>query len=286
MHNHDGWTWRVGSGYSEVVFEDIGSASEFHKTFYGGAGYKRNGAINSVSEKADIVLIGDSHAGHLLEGIYKVIIKPKNLSLYASTGTSCITLPNFTRVTGGANWDKMCSDSLKQGLDYLNTNDNSVLIVATSWVSQMNRADILDENGQRTGKEVSKEDVLDALLKLKSKIGSKKLVVVGVVPGAGENLYDIFTRPSFSAKNDLTTYLKSSSKDSFVEFNNFLDEQSKKTQKFIFLNPFDIFCKNNLCSNIDSEKRLVYSDKSHLSKYGSVMLIDGFKDELLKTQEQ
>jgi peptidoglycan/LPS O-acetylase OafA/YrhL len=284
MHKNNGWTWRVGDGYSEVVFDDIGSASNFHKIFYGGANYKRTGGINTTNP-ADIVLIGDSHAGHLLEGLYKVISEPYDLNLYNSSGTSCITLPNFTRTTKGADWDSKCSDSLNLGLKYLGDNENAILIVAASWISQMGRADILDTNSQRLHKVVTREDVLEGILKLKSIIQNKKLVIVGSVPGAGDNLYDIFTRPrllSFGDNNDLTSYLRTSPKDNVVMFNEFLAQKAIETEKFIFLNPMDVFCESNICTNIDSEKRLIYSDRGHLSKYGSIELIKGFEKYLME----
>lgn len=54
-------------------------------------------------------------------------------------------LPNFTRITEGKDWDKLCSDALKKGLEFLKQADNNILLLSASWVSQMQSADILDE---------------------------------------------------------------------------------------------------------------------------------------------
>lgn len=275
----NGWVWRVNT---PVVFENVGDSKDFHKKFYGGNGYPYTGAVNTI-DPADIVVIGDSHGRHYLEGIYKEIAKPFSLNLYSSSGTSCIMLPNFTRTTEGKDWDKLCSDALKKGLEFLKQADNNILVLSASWVSQMQRADILDENGNRQHKVITKEDVGKGILNLKEIIGSKTLIVIGQVPGAEKNLYDIFTRPNPVFFNiDYTNYLTTLARKEFVEFNEYLNDLSNNTKKYIFLNPFEKLCKDGICKNTDDNKRLIYSDKSHLSKYGSLEVINGFKNVILK----
>lgn len=275
----NGWNWRVNT---PVVFENVGDSKDFHKKFYGGQGYPYTGAVNTTNP-ADIVVIGDSHGRHYLEGLYKEIAKPNDLNLYSSSGTSCIMLPSFTRTTEGKDWDKLCSDALKKGLEFLKQSDNNILLLSASWVSQMQRADILDEKGNRQHKAITKEDIGKGILQLKELIGSKTLIVIGQVPGAEKNLYDIFTRPNPIFFNvDYSHYLASPIRDDFKEFNQYLKKLSNTTKEFIFLDPFDILCKDGVCKNTDDKKRLIYSDKSHLSKYGSIEVIDGFKNILLK----
>lgn len=280
MYFSNGWTWRVNS---IVNFENVGDSKNFHKKFYGGEGYS-SGAINTQNP-ADIVLIGDSHGSHYLEGIYKVIAKPYNLNLYSSSGTSCITLPNFTRITVGNDWDKICVEQLNKGLQYLDQgNKNSILIVSASWISQMSKADLLDENGKRRNVNVNKEDIVKSIFELKKIIGEKKLIIIGQVPGANNNLYDIFTRPNpiLTNNKELEKFFTSNLKEEIKEFNSYLEKASLETEKFIFLNPSDILCKDNICRNLDKRKYLIYSDSSHLSKYGSIELIEGFKSEILE----
>lgn len=281
MYFSNGWTWRVNS---IVNFENVGDSKNFHKKFYGGEGYPFSGSINTQNP-ADIVLIGDSHGGHYLEGIYKVIAKPYNLNLYNSSGTSCITLPNFTRITEGNDWDKVCPRQLNKGLQYLDQgNKNSILIVSAAWISQMSRADLLDENGKRKNVSVNREDILKAIFELKKIIGEKELIIIGQVPGADNNLYDVFTRPNpvFGDNKELEKNFTSNLKEEIKEFNSYLEKASLESEKFIFLNPSDILCKDNICRNLDKTKYLIYSDSSHLSKYGSIEVIEGFKSKILE----
>lgn len=65
----NGWTWRVNT---PVVFENVGDSKDFHKKFYGGKGILILEAVNTT-KPSDIVVIGDSHGRHYLEGIYKEI---------------------------------------------------------------------------------------------------------------------------------------------------------------------------------------------------------------------
>lgn len=280
MYTHNGWEWRMKS---PVIFENVGDSKNFHKKFYGGEGYPYNGAIHT-DKPADIVVIGDSHARHYMEGLYKVLAEPNSLSLYNSSGTSCIMLPFFTRTTEGHNWDEMCPQSLNNGLKYLQQGDqNSILIISESWVSQMSLADLLDKQGNRRNIKVTAKEVSDGILELKSKIGDRTLVVIGQVPGAEHNLYDIFTRPRpIFFGNDTDKYLTSVPSKDFVEFNSHLKKIAMKTNKFIFLDPFDILCKNDVCRNLDGQKHLIYSDAYHLSKYGSIEVIKGFVPEFEK----
>ncbi|MFX4212092.1 acyltransferase family protein [Aliarcobacter butzleri] len=274
----NGWAWRVNT---PVVFENVGDSKDFHKKFYGGEGYPYTGAVNTT-KPSDIVVIGDSHGRHYLEGIYKEIALPYNLNLYSSSGTSCIMLPNFTRITEGKDWDKLCSDALKKGLEFLKQSDNNILLLSASWVSQMQSADILDERGNSQHKTITKEDIGKGILELKEIIGSKTLIVIGQVPGVEKNLYDIFTRPNpVFFKIDYSEYLTTHARTDFVEFNQYFKKLSNSTNKFIFLDPFDVLCQNSICKNTDDKKRLIYSDTNHLSKYGSIEVINRFKKLIL-----
>lgn len=120
--------------------------------------------------------------------------------------------------------------------------------------------------------------------RLKKQIGDSKLVVIGNVPGAGYNLYDIFTRPRpiFFTTFNPNDYIYSKANKINIDFNSKLSQASKQSGKFIFLDPHDVLCKDGKCRNLDDEKHLIYSDAFHLSKYGSIEVIKGFLPELKK----
>lgn len=279
MYSNHGWEWRIDS---PVNFENMGDSKDFHKKFYGGVGYPTTGGIHT-SKPADIVVIGDSHAKHYIEGLYKLLARPNNLSLYNSSGTSCISLPNFTRITKGSNWNISCPRALNKGLNYLKKGSkNSILIISESWVTQMTRADLMDKNGQKVNKKINVRDIIIGINKLKELIGNKKLIVIGNVPRAKVNLANVFSKPMpiLFATSDLKKYITSTAQPRMYEFNNKLKEESLRTNKFLFLDPHDVLCGNNICRNIDNKNRLIYSDSAHLSKYGSIEVIKGFLPQI------
>ena len=277
----NGWTWRMSSSAS---LEYVGDAGNFHKVFYGGAGYPYFGAVNTKS-KPDIIVMGDSHGRHYAEGIFKVLAEPNNLSFYNASGTSCFHLPNFTRITKGTNWNKLCPNSLNKALNFVSLGKLPVVILSHSWDTQISVAGLLDADGNLLDKKITANTVIEGILELKKRIGNSPLVVIGMVPGTGgHNLYDIFSRPVLPFFTALTPdeYLITDEKISRVTFNESLRKAAEKTGQFIFLDPHDVLCDAGLCRNLDDKKHLIYSDRLHLSKYGSIEVIKGFLPALQK----
>lgn len=271
MKSNSGWTWRVDT---QVVFEYMGDSSNFHRNFWGGAGYKGAGLIDKSNTKADIVLIGDSHGNHYAEGIYKGIAQPENKSLYVSTCVSTIYLPGFVRV----NRLGYMTSSFEEDLPYIKNGNNPIVVLSADWLVQMSLADLVDENGTRKHVKVTEEDIIKGILALKQKIGTSTLVVIGNVPGARYNLYDIFSRPHtlIFSKFDSKKYTHVQADEKRMNFNAKLKSAAAVTGKFIFLDPHDVLCKDKVCRNLDAKGHLIYSDTDHLSKYGSIELVKGF----------
>lgn len=284
MSSSGGWLWRVPE-IQGVVFDRFEKQSQFHQEFYGGAGYPSFGPVNT-NQPADIVVMGDSHGRQYLEGVFKVVSQPMNLSLYSASGTSCFHLPHFTRKTE-VDWDTHCPEALTRGLDFIHQGNQPLVILAHSWVNQINRAALLDAQGRRISTHVTINDIVTGILELRELIGASQLVVIGHVPMTGGiNLYDEFTKPHLF-KEDRTVYFTSPKNPLHVQINQVLKDAANRTGAFSFMDPFDVLCnkddelidgggKEGRCKNVDGEGHLVYSDGGHLSKYGSVDVIRGF----------
>lgn len=280
MKNSDGWPSRIST---EVNFEDMASASSFHRDYYGGSGYPLIGGVETT-ERPDIVVMGDSHARQYAEGLFKELAKPEQKALYISAGTSCLYLPGFTRTTEGKDWDRLCPKALDRALEFVNNGKSQpIVIVAHSWLAQMELADLLDKDGRRMQKKVDVADVLTGISQLKRRIGSSKLIVIGNVPTAnGEDLYEIFSRPKIASivGPDPSNYYKSQLRETVQHFNEALRAESVRTREFVFLDPIEALCRDGQCLNLDQEKRLIYSDSAHLSKFGSRFVISYFLRDL------
>ncbi len=283
MKYSDGWAWRMPDMKivfkDKVVFQDTGNAKNFHKKFYGGAGYY--GFYPETRKKADIVLIGDSHGRHYAYGLDKLLVKDRNISMYVASCRSSIYLPNFVRIDN-PNYLSWSKKVLEEVLPIIKNSHGSIVILSESWLSQIGRADILDETGNRMHKKVTVNDIIKGIIALKKIIGKEnKLVIIGNVPKAGYNLYDIFSRPH-SSEFSPDKYLKSKRSMDVTAFNEKLKRYADKTKEFVFLDPHDILCSNGWCRNVDDKKHLIYSDSGHLSIYGSEFVIRGFLPKLKK----
>lgn len=279
-YTYQGWEWRIGEPI--VNFEELDNSEEFHKKYYGGAGYPSYGAVKTELPP-DLIILGDSHGRHYAEGLYKVIAEPNDLAFYVASGTSCFHLPNFTRTTDGHDWDKNCPQRLEKAFSYIKSAPKPPLVIIShSWNSQMSRADLLDSKGKRRGIKVTTDELIEGLTQLKERLGDAELLVIGNVPRAGSNLYDIFTRPRplfFSGFNP-ESYLFRNREPALEETNKALKSYAEETGLYTFIDPFDYLCDSEKCRNTDEENRLIYSDAGHMSKYGSVFLIDQIKDTI------
>ncbi|MBH85850.1 MAG: acyltransferase [Alteromonadaceae bacterium] len=268
-YSTDGWAWRAGEPM--VNIDEVGDASQFHKAYYGGSGYPYYGPIGN-SKVPDIVLMGDSHGRHYAEGLNTIFVEGKSYDLFIASGTSCFHLPGFTRTTKGYDWDQLCVNSLNEALRFINKAQiPPVVIISHSWSSQMQRAGLINKKQTKIGE----THIINGILRLKEAIGESPLIVIGNVPTAGENLYDIFTRPRPIIFNnfDPAPYLSSTPNSNLERFNNALRLNSESTGEYNFVDPFDYLCNSTSCRNTDDDMRLIYSDKDHLSKYGSIYII-------------
>lgn len=280
-YNFSGWKWRVGDPV--VTLDDVQDSEAFHRQYYGGSGYPLYGPVREDSTP-DIVVLGDSHGRHYAEGISKIISEPNDQSLFIAAGTSCFHLPSFTRKTEGQNWDKICPDRLNKALGFIGSAKQPPLVILShDWNFQMSVAGLL-KNGSLAEASVSPDQVVSGVLELAKLIGDAKLVVIGNVPGSGQNLYDIFTRPRplIFSNFDPSEFLTHRRDAELEKINSKLSEAASKTGAFSFVDPFNYLCMGNECRNVDWQRRLLYSDTSHLSKYGSIFLVDAIKGELLR----
>ncbi|MCB9094317.1 MAG: acyltransferase [Halobacteriovoraceae bacterium] len=281
--HEEGWPWRIPS-FAAINLEK--NQFLFHKKYYGGAGYPTYGPVETKLP-ADIVLMGDSHARHYAEGIYKEWAKPQGLNLYIAAGTSCFHLPRFTRTTKGTDWNQLCPQRLQKALQFLknSTATRPILVISHSWLEQLKVAALLSpQKNSIEKKTLDIQDIFQGLRELKALVGkSVKIIVIGQVPTTdGKNLYDLFTRPRFIPyfNENIDELVYTHSLQSYVDFNHSLKEFSEQTNDFTFLDPFEALCHANKCNNLNSEKRLIYSDTSHLSKYGSIEVIHYFLKKL------
>lgn len=280
IYKGDGWAFRA-----PVNIEVAEKSSDYHKKYYGGEGYPYYGAVKT-EESPDIIVLGDSHARHYAEGLYKVVAQPNDMALYIASGVSCLHLPSFTRTTAGSDWNNLCPEAFNKVVDFIKESKTPpLLVISHLWLYQLSNSDLLDINGERRKLEVNISNITEGVMSLAKLVGTNNIVVIGQVPTTGGvDLYDMFTRPrSLLSFFDVTTkYNKTEIKNWLVKFKSFNDDFGRELESngIKFINPFDVFCDNLSCDNLDETGRLLYSDPEHLSKNGSKYLIKSIKEDL------
>ena len=128
----------------------------------------------------------------------------------------------------------------------------------------------------------------------------ENIIVIGQVPEFYSSYGDAlscYARPQIIVKKNCENFLNKeiySSNYSLKENHRFkqkkiLNQNLKKYASFrgennfniIFFDPFDYFCEELKCEQV-IDGNLIYSDSTHLSKYGSNYLISKIEKELLK----
>ncbi|MAM88572.1 MAG: acyltransferase [unclassified Hahellaceae] len=278
-----GWSWRIDTS---IGSEYVAYGSAFPKAFTGGAGFANSGQVVSLENIPDIIIMGDSHARHYINGLQEIIAEPAGLSLYAAANDSCLHLPGFTRKSAGMDWDRACPGGLREALDYVEqakqAGKTPVVILSQFWLFQIAFADRLTAEGEKAGRQIDLADVREGLLELKSMLGDAELIVIGNVPGTAQvDIMDQLTRPALSrtmAKPDtlFTTPIEDGRLKREWQFNKSLEAFASKSQSFTFLNPFGALCQQGRCVTVVDRRHPVYSDSHHLSQYGSRLVIKKF----------
>ena len=275
-----GWQWRVGEPI--VHLEEVADAEAFHKKYYGGNPGYMSYSPQDKHRKIDIILMGDSHSAHYAYGFNEVLSKRHGYNLYVS-GFSCLHLPGVTRY----DYHRGCVERTNEVLDEAsNLEVGSIVVLSNSWdtENQIARARRLDAEGNLTEESIELDFVIDKIRTLSRQIGGARLVVIGNVPRAGVNLYDVFTRPRPLLFSDFKpeNYLGRDRDLRLEKINDRLREAARESGDFVFIDPFDYLCNQESCKNIDSLRRPIYSDSTHLSRFGSLFMAQAIESEILE----
>ncbi len=274
-----GWTWRV----SPAIAVDLSASGlEFHREQYGGAGYAQGPLCGKGPP--DVLLIGDSHGKQYAEGADRELGAPYGLSVHMRAGESCLYLPGFARTTPGVDWKTVLATELRSIAATVAAGDpKPVVLVAQAWLSQSARAALVDADGRPANRGIDPRDFVAGLARLKEQAGIEHLVVIGNVPlPAVQNLFEELTKPR------LTRRLRTADAATFAEseevrgLNAALKEGAARTGAYVYLDPHDVLCHEGRCLAIAPSGELVYSDATHLSRFGSRLVMRAFAPKILE----
>jgi hypothetical protein len=269
----DGWLWRI---HPRPPYDIARGAAAFHLTYFGGVG-RRTFNTWGCGGPIDVLLMGDSHAEALMHGLDKHLRDAHSINVHAAPTGSFIHLPGFTRTTEGVDWDRLAKRSLDQAIATIRAQPvPPVVVLAHSWVSQMKRGASIDEDGRRRPGELTVSDVIDGVRRLKSLSGARVVLVVGQVPGSEVNCAEVLERPRLSRSLSDEHLARSKIRKGRELFNRQMAQHAQDSGEFLFVDPFECFCEDETCANLTADGLPVYSDRNHLSVWGSDIIVRCF----------
>jgi peptidoglycan/LPS O-acetylase OafA/YrhL len=264
----DGWLWRLGQ-----------KAELYRSATYGGVGCGDRCDTNP-DKPVSIYLIGDSHAQQYFAG-FKDVFPSLNTRIYQFSSCPFFSLEftrDFSDYPDPKLYDTGCRSSRRSAFEAIN--NSGAVVVSQFWI---NFPLISEKTGQRLmPRDLDEATTLaaDQLMVLKRELGIKRLLVIGSVPGmaAGiDNPTDCATRPIVAPSNCLVSRVKAEPQAERAVIDSYL--AAKVAPDITFLNPFDALCDQTDCTMI-ADGKPVYSDPTHLTKWGAEIVVRSFRDRL------
>ena len=231
------------------------------------------GDINNL----DILLVGDSHGKALFQGL-KNFSKINNLNLLT--------------------FEDMCNNYPS----YNNADINNCTIDVDVPKTMIIGKKFYDYQIANEDLEKISRQYLSAIVQIKNNShfdNLKRIIIIGQVPEFFSSYGDLtscLTRPFYINKKKCNNQFNKRNFMSKINTSEVLQNHAQKQKlnnffnkniaefytddlKIYFFDPFDYFCDDEICSQIN-ETKLIYSDATHLSVYGSNFLIEKIKNDL------
>ena len=283
MWMSSGWLWRLNP---RPPFDLGDDSAAFHIKYFGGAG---QGDFNRRDQggPVDVVLLGDSHAQALMQGLNLHLRQGDSVILRAVAGGSFIHLPGFTRTTAGTDWDSLVEREMGQAIRLIRAQPvPPVIVLAHAWLSQMARGALLGRVDALDSTRPTVQDVVDGIDRLKEMTGASRVVVVGYLPFGRINCAEHLARPALSRSVSTEAIERSPVPKATESFNRELDDIAASNGTFVFFDPAEVLCRSGLCNNLDEDGYPVYSDSNHLSTWGSSLVVRSLAPVVLSEVQQ
>ncbi|MCI3205730.1 MULTISPECIES: acyltransferase family protein [Pandoraea] len=288
-----GWLWRVDL---PIALRNTASINEFSTKYWGGAGFE-GGLIHQGKDAApNIVIMGDSHAGMLFTGMVNELAKPFDLTVFSATGggggkfDSALLLPGTTRLAENQpSFDASTRNANAEVLQQLARSSSSVFIYSAAYTGQLpEAADLVthkawDIRPDRDLESSKYAPFVAALERMRIALDGRKFIIVGDVPGSSK--YRVlsciahlkwFPRPLCLPEQSRLEH------QAALNVNKVLRAYAETHRGVFFIDPYDAFCNETTCRNVDSDGMPLYSDIHHLTQAGSELLFARISDHIMR----
>ncbi len=277
-----GWPWRIPAEM-RLFIEQPG---EFHKQQFGGAGYADNQPIllGSSTAKPELILFGDSFAAQYATGLDQYL-KKRNRAALGYFRNGCFMAPEVT-IHWRGQVNRECSVAFHQ-VQKLAEGNRLPVIYAQSWTAY--KETLMRKSGELLTFDKASHDsyyqfMLSQIDAVRAALGDRVMLIAGISPGTMDQkaIARCFRVPNILPNQCASTVrFPAETSTNGQEFNLVAEKYVAAHPGTLFLNPRDELCKDGWCTAIAGGKTL-YSDVSHLSKDGSIFVMDQFGPTLEK----
>jgi peptidoglycan/LPS O-acetylase OafA/YrhL len=267
--------YSIYSESQEIELRFHGDPAQYHKNYYGGICHE---FVPNNTHKPDVILIGDSHGKHYLYGLYHKVMKDGKLNLHDLAGLSFFHLPNlirFDRPSYGPQANK-AMERLKK----ICSTSKPIVILSQAWRTQTNLHVKINNDGKIIKKPIDGDDVIESLHKFIEYYDCKKLIIIGQVPSGKErNLVNKLTLrgsvDTYTWQDIKAMEFRKEEKAINEKLSGFADEYNNVH----FIDPFEALTIDGKGRNFDDSLEFIYSDGAHLSRFGSLYIVDYFEEK-------
>ena len=276
--NSNGWNFRLSTSEKNILTSlenQPGGICDKNQKIE-----KKSDCLYGDKNDLDIILVGDSHGKALFQGLKNFSKKyDKNLITYEDM---CGSYPSYSEksLKGKCSVDFKIPKTMIIGKKFY---DYHLLKADLDKVSKQYLSSIIEVNNDPLFSNV------------------KNIIIIGQVPEFFSSYGDLtscFTRPYYLNKDKCNNFFNKMKFTNEKNINELLQNHNAKKKlneyfkkniknfsndklKLTFFDPFEYFCSNKECIQVN-ENRLIYSDATHLSVYGSNFLIDKLDLKLKK----
>ncbi|AUU38920.1 TPA: acyltransferase family protein [Proteus mirabilis] len=243
--------------------------AEFRKKFEGHLGMPQSSGVqyfNSDESDFDYILIGDSHARHFFSYINGHNLKVASLALDGCTSTK-----NYFSSYNKA----MCEGRYDLEVDFIKKHPNKPVIISRYWPGLF-PSHIIRNNGSTIGKGDLNHKIIKELDYFYSDINrGQDIYILGDTPGSEKIIFECLAKADLPINKVINfSRCKETQKRNVNISNEDLLIFSNKYDNITYIDTYSFLCDSNECLIIkDGEP--IYTDSSHLSKYGAEIVGSG-----------
>jgi peptidoglycan/LPS O-acetylase OafA/YrhL len=261
-----GWPWRIPAESMLLAQNPL----QFHLDHYGGASFPVDTVFTLGEGEPGFIVAGDSHALQFAYGL-DTVLRRRHAAALGLFRHGCFIAPEVTRFGVGPAEQALCEQAYPKLLAAMRGNQLP-LMLAFNWSAYAGLV------GPPGGAPIAFGDpdayrayLFARLDAIRRDAGSRRIVLVGSVPGSAFAAADCLLRPAWASRRCWSRIDTAADRTAGYAFNRSLAAYAA-ARGAAFVDPYVAFCPDGICRAVQ-DGRLLYSDAGHLSKDGSLFAV-------------